>query len=83
MSNNITCEISEGDLSHKPGWVRMSIHPTTTNSEINYVCDAIIDLAHNFEEWGKDYVRDQSNNEFAHKFDRPQEFDALIQSWFH
>lgn len=33
MSNELTNEISIGDLVRKPGWIRMSIHPTTTNAE--------------------------------------------------
>src|SRR6478752_2186609 len=43
-SNSITCSINEGDLTNKPGWIRMSIHPTTTSEEIQMVCDAIIEL---------------------------------------
>ena len=29
----ITDKINSGDLTTKPGWVRMSIHPTMTNNE--------------------------------------------------
>ena len=35
FSHNITDQIDEGDLSLKPGWVRMSIHPTMTDKEID------------------------------------------------
>ncbi len=28
-SKKVTDEIDHGDLSHKPGWIRMSIHPTS------------------------------------------------------
>jgi hypothetical protein len=34
-------EITLGDLT-KPGWIRMSIHPTTTNAEIEFVCNGIM-----------------------------------------
>lgn len=81
MSNSITCEIDEGDLSHKPGWVRMSIHPTTTNEEVAYVCDAIIALAQNFETWSLDYQRDKNTNEFKHKLEE-NTLDGTISSWF-
>src|SRR5690606_11762350 len=33
-SQYLTNKITEGDLIQKPGWIRMSIHPTTTNAEI-------------------------------------------------
>ncbi|WP_296316484.1 aminotransferase class V-fold PLP-dependent enzyme [Winogradskyella sp. UBA3174] len=67
MSNELTNEISIGDLVRKPGWMRMSIHPTTTNTEINFVCDSIIDLAQNHKTWALDYDYSSSNNEFVHK----------------
>jgi selenocysteine lyase/cysteine desulfurase len=34
-------EITLGDLIRKPGWIRMSVHPTTTNAEIEFVCTSI------------------------------------------
>jgi selenocysteine lyase/cysteine desulfurase len=30
-----------GDLRSKPGWVRLSLHPTMTNEEIDYIADAV------------------------------------------
>ena len=54
-SNSITCLINEGDLSKKPGWIRMSFHPTTTDEELEYVTKAIKELALNHNEWRKDY----------------------------
>ena len=67
MSHELTHEISIGDLVRKPGWIRMSIHPTTTNAEIEFVCDSIIDLAKNHKTCAKDYEYSKSNNEFIHK----------------
>jgi selenocysteine lyase/cysteine desulfurase len=40
-------EITLGDLIRKPGWIRMSVHPTTTNAEIEFVCTSIKALAEN------------------------------------
>ncbi|OWP85619.1 selenocysteine lyase [Flavobacterium covae] len=79
-SNAITCNIDSGDLTVKPGWIRMSIHPTTTNEEIKYVCDAIISLAKNHKEWGKDYLYNPKTNEYTHK--NTQSIDNLIKNWF-
>ena len=67
MSNDLVCQITSGDLIKKPGWIRMSIHPTTTTEEIKMVCDAIKELAKNHQEWSLDYVYNSKTNEFAHK----------------
>ncbi len=82
-SRALTSEISIGDLVRKPGWIRMSIHPTTTNEEMQFVCNAIIDLAKHHQEWSKDYEYIGSNNEFVHKSvkaDTTQ--DSEVKSWF-
>lgn len=59
-SNRITSQISSGDSSLKPGWIRMSIHPTHTDEDIAYLCDAIEELAENYSEWIDDYDIDLS-----------------------
>ena len=54
-SNSITSMINQGDCSTKPGWIRMSIHPTMTNAELHYVLDAVEALALNHREWIQEY----------------------------
>ena len=80
-SNNLVSQISLGELLKKPGWIRMSIHPTTTNQEIEYVCDSIIALAKNHKEWSKSYQYDDKNNNFHHKNDLLLE-KFMVQNWF-
>ena len=80
-SNAIVCKISSGDLEEKPGWIRMSIHPTTTNAEIEIVCNSILELVENHKEWGKDYIYNNKTNEFTHKNAQFQEKD-IVKSWF-
>ena len=83
MSHELTHEISIGDLVNKPGWIRMSIHPTTTNAEIAYVCNAIIALAQHHENWAKDYDYSRSDNEFIHKSQIGQDCTATdVDAWF-
>jgi len=79
-SHYLTDKISAGDLMQKPGWIRMSIHPTTTNAEIEYVCDAIVALAENHEEWGTDYKYNNTSNEFAHAGAKAS--DDMVKNWF-
>ena len=33
--------LKAGDPAAKPGWVRLSVHPTTTDAEIVYIIDAV------------------------------------------
>jgi hypothetical protein len=74
-------EITLGDLIRKPGWIRMSVHPTTTNAEIEFVCDSIKRLAANHKTWALDYTYNRDTNEFIHKNAQPVE-DELVKSWF-
>jgi selenocysteine lyase/cysteine desulfurase len=80
-SHQLIDEITLGDLMRKPGWIRMSIHPTTTNEEMELVCNSIIALAKNHQDWAKDYVYDKNSNEFMHKNAKPFEKD-LVEEWF-
>jgi selenocysteine lyase/cysteine desulfurase len=80
-SEGIENQISEGCLMERPGWVRMSIHPTITNKEVLFVCESIKKVAKNFEEWGKDYEYDAIKNEFIYKFKEPLEKE-LVNNWF-
>ena len=81
QSNALTSKIDSGDLILKPGWIRMSIHPTTTNEEIQFVTQAIIELAENHQEWAQDYKYNPATNEFSHKTASHFEQD-LVRSWF-
>ena len=74
-------KISQGCMLDKPGWIRMSIHPTTTDAEVQYICDSIKALAENFKEWGEDYEYDKETNEFIHKKFKPIE-SGLVNKWF-
>lgn len=80
-SKNITDKIMHGDLSEKPGWVRMSVHPTMTDAEIVYILDAIEDVAGSFRKYQKHYHYNRFKNEFFHKNQNERHLQ-MIQSWF-
>ena len=80
-SHKLVNEISLGDLIRKPGWIRMSIHPTTTSAEIEYVCNAIKSLAENHKEWALEYRYDSETNEFLHQQATSFE-NTLVEKWF-
>ena len=80
-SHDLVCQISSGDLIKKPGWIRMSIHPTTTSEEITYVCNSIKALAAQHKEWEQDYIYNNKTNEFVHKQAQPLE-QEMVKAWF-
>jgi selenocysteine lyase/cysteine desulfurase len=73
--------IRAGDLSCKPGWVRLSIHPTMTNAEINNIMDAVEETVDNFRDWGKDYTYVPHLNEYTFKRSQPKEENKIVD-WF-
>ncbi|TYA12148.1 aminotransferase class V-fold PLP-dependent enzyme [Paenibacillus faecis] len=66
-SRHIAEQIAEGDLSGKPGWVRLSLHPMMTDQEIRYIAAAIRDVAEHIAEWKKDYIFDPGTGEWLHR----------------
>jgi selenocysteine lyase/cysteine desulfurase len=81
MSKEITDKIDAGDLSMKPGWVRLSLHPTMTNDELLFILDAIRQTVENAEKWKEDYCYDRHTNEFHHcRF--PEKDSAGYAHWF-
>ena len=80
-SKLLTDEISKGFLANKPGWVRMSIHPTMTNKEIDYILDALDELCLHHKEWATDYIYNVHTNEFKH-IAEPQTEMKLVEEWF-
>ena len=80
-SHNLVCQIDSGDLIQKPGWIRMSFHPTTTNAEIVFVCTSIKALAKHHKEWANDYVYNPKSNEFLHKNAKKIE-EETVAKWF-
>lgn len=80
-SRAISGRIDGGDLSQKPGWIRLSVHPTTTDEEANRLVAAIGAVARHGGEWGQDYAYSAQTNEYTHRsgycFDPRQ-----LEAWF-
>jgi selenocysteine lyase/cysteine desulfurase len=64
-SHAIREAVVSGDQSRKPGWVRLSVHPTMTNAEIVYILNSIEATAANFRVWAADYQYDAGSNEYS------------------
>jgi selenocysteine lyase/cysteine desulfurase len=81
-SHDITSKISLGDLSEKPGWIRLSIHPTMTDTEAQALVDAITELCEKHEEWALDYEYDLKRNEFFRKGNGIKTVDEITADWY-
>ncbi|MEI6899204.1 MAG: selenocysteine lyase, partial [Bacteroidota bacterium] len=79
-SRKITEQINTGDLSAKPGWVRLSLHPTMTAEDLFFIMDAIRQIQKHHKEWMLDYSYDKYTNEFRHK-NFPQGL-TMVEPWF-
>jgi selenocysteine lyase/cysteine desulfurase len=66
-SKSITDKINAGILCDKPGWVRLSLHPTMSDAEARYIVDAIRELSEKHREWAADYSYCERSNEFCHR----------------
>ncbi len=78
-STTLTKEIEHGNLTHKPGWVRISLHPTMTDSELKTSLSAIEEVMTHGKEWAADYRFDSVSGEFFHKSWKETERDWM--SW--
>jgi len=80
-SKAIEQKILDGCLIDRPGWVRMSFHPTMTNEEVEFICDAIEQVSKNIEEWSKDYIYNPRTNEFDYK-KGDETIISKVKTWF-
>lgn len=80
-SKRITHKINSGDLSEKPGFVRVSLHPTMTDEELDIIISAVKEIAVNYTEWSSDYIYNSHTNEFHHKKDTAESSEK-IKEWF-
>ncbi len=81
QSRRITQMINSGDLSQKPGWVRLSLHPTTTREELNTFLNALEDIRKNHRKWSKDYEYHKCSNEFYHH-SISEDQKERVKPWF-
>lgn len=80
-SKEIMNKVDLGNLSEKPGWMRISIHPTMTDEEIYFILNAIKELAENHRKFEVDYIYNSHTNEFTH-INKTEDDTNKIKSWF-
>ncbi|MEA1911521.1 MAG: aminotransferase class V-fold PLP-dependent enzyme, partial [Spirochaetota bacterium] len=80
QSKKISTMIDHGDLSQKPGWVRISFHPTMTDKELDYILDSVKSVIINRNKWTEDYYYNNTSGEYIHKtWNAPTEKD--FEAW--
>ncbi len=64
QSDEIISRLAKGELFVRPGWIRLSLHPTLTDKDLDNILDGIEYVAKNFEELGKEYTYNPKKNIF-------------------
>lgn len=65
QSCSITNKIDAGDLSDKPGWIRVSLHPTNTDAEARFIVKAIRQVVENADKWRDEYRFDPTLGDYV------------------
>ncbi len=82
LSHSITDRIDHGDLSKKPGWVRLSFHPSTTTADIDHTINAVREIVAHAGAWAPDYVYSPVSNEFVRRDGNDGNARARVKAWF-
>lgn len=81
QSKRITDQIDQGDLSQKPGWVRISLHPTMTDEEVEYIAAAVEEIVKYHHRWSDEYTFDHHTGDF--QLLKDSEFRLDLKRIFH
>ncbi|MFH6993941.1 aminotransferase class V-fold PLP-dependent enzyme [Flavobacterium sp. FlaQc-48] len=77
----MTNELLQKNLSNKPGWVRISLHPTMATEELLFICNAIQKIASYYAEWQEVYRYNPTNNEFENIVNQ-ETIAEKVKEWF-
>lgn len=80
-SKAITNGILQKNLTEKPGWVRVSLHPTMKDQELLFICNAVREIVANIENWQKDYQYNPETNEFEMLLIK-ENIEEEVKEWF-
>jgi selenocysteine lyase/cysteine desulfurase len=69
----------DGCTIDKPGWVRVSFHPTMTDKEVLFICKAIKETAEKGLSWSEDYLK--IGEGYLHMLKEKRE-RIDVQNWF-
>ena len=78
-SEEIRCALDGGDVASKPGWVRCSFGPATSEGEFRVLLDAVPHIAREWRKYAKDYEMDLDTAEWHHPND-PKQLSSISLS---
>ncbi len=64
QSNRIVEQVNGGDLSNKPGWIRVSLHPTNKDADAYYIVESLEKIVKYVDTWKQDYIFDSRLGDF-------------------
>jgi selenocysteine lyase/cysteine desulfurase len=65
QSQRITDRLDDGDMTLKPGYTRISLHPTMPSAQVGYITHALATVVVEGREWIGDYSFDSRTGEFT------------------
>ncbi len=77
QSDAIRQGLKKGQLFMRPGWIRLSVHPTMSNAEVEFILDSIIYVAENHAELAKNYTYNTKKNIFQYN-----DYESTFESNF-
>lgn len=80
VSDVIQEMIHAGCYIDRPGWVRVSLHPTMSNAEVDYICDALEEIVMHHKEWEQDYTYNLLTNDFDYQGEE-EDLQKKVKSW--
>jgi len=80
-SYQILQALKEGDELCKPGWIRLSIHPTMSDALIHRMMDAVEQIVLHRARWSKEYRYDAVSYAFVSALGK-QPAEPDLTSWF-
>lgn len=61
-------QVETGDMSLKPGWIRLSLHPVMTDNELRMILFAIQSIVAHIDQWQADYYYHPDRDTYIHKY---------------
>jgi selenocysteine lyase/cysteine desulfurase len=80
-SKSMFDRVDHGDLTAKPGYVRLSLHPVMSEDELQFILESIRYVAENFRTLAQDYTYNRKTNEYQHNTFGDPEL-AIVERWF-
>ena len=76
-SEDIRCALDRGEVTSKPGWIRVSFGPGTSEGEFRVLLDAIPEIARNWRKYATNYRIDERTAEWHHVSESSRGFESI------